>query len=95
MNPIGLAATLPVPTLLLSVAAMLLLGVGAWVRPSTLRKDARIELLISLSSVLVVALCAVWAFVGWVQGVVPEPHALFTFDALAAVSTLFVAAAAA
>lgn len=98
MNVDWLAGALPVPTLILSLAAILFLLLGNGLSSSRQRQDARVELLLAFSAVLVVLVCAGWAAVAWMQGqgaVPAEPNALFQFDSLAAVSTLGVALAAA
>lgn len=95
MNFASLASLLPIPTFIISGAAVLVLAGGIWGRPLASPRGARGELLLTLLATLATLTCALWAGLEMAAGTVHEISDLFVFDAFAAVSTFLVSLAAA
>lgn len=95
MNTLALTSLIPIPTLLISLAAVVVLLVGVWGRSVDSHRSARGELVLTLFASLSALGCALWAGLELSLASVPEASSFFQFDALAGISTLLVSLAAA
>ena len=86
---------LPIPTLIVSATAVLILAAGIWGRSPTSARGARGELLLTLLATGATLACAFGAVLAMMSGSVAPPSHLFVFDSLAAVSTVLVSLSAA
>ena len=95
MTSLWLQAAGLLPVGVVSLAAMLMLGMRSCFRASPGRWGGRRDLLFSWMSLVAVVICAVWSVQRLLGEIAPDPLTSFRFDSLAAVSTLLVALAAA
>ena len=95
MNTFALSSLIPIPTLFVSLSAVIVLLVGVWGWPADSPRSARGELVLTLFATFSALGCALWAGLELSFGPVPEASNFFQFDALAGISTLLVSLSAA